>query len=161
LFGLPVDAIEVVVHPQSIVHSMVEFADGSTVAQLSQPDMRLPIGYALSYPDRLDVAYGTIDWDRLKQLDFERADEKVFRGLALAYSAARAGGTAPATFSAANEVAVDAFLNGTIGWLAIADVIEETLDASSPSEPGTVQDVLDADEEARVRAGQAVRRRAS
>jgi 1-deoxy-D-xylulose-5-phosphate reductoisomerase len=159
LFGLSVDAIEVVVHPQSIVHSMVEFVDGSTVAQLSQPDMRLPIGYALSYPERLDTQYGAIDWDRLSRLDFERADEKVFRGLALAYTAARTGGTAPAVFSAANEVAVDAFLAGAISWLAIAEIIEETLDVGSAAVPGTVQDVLDADDEARRRAREVVRRR--
>jgi 1-deoxy-D-xylulose-5-phosphate reductoisomerase len=161
LFGLGVDAIEVVVHPQSIVHSMVEFTDGATVAQLSLPDMRLPIGYALSYPERLDVAYGAIDWDALGGLEFERPDEKVFRGLALAYAAGRTGGTAPAWFSAANEVAVEAFLAGRIGWPAIADVIDETLDASNPAEPGTVQDVLDADNAARRVAADAVARRAA
>jgi 1-deoxy-D-xylulose-5-phosphate reductoisomerase len=161
LFGTAVDAVEVVVHPQSIVHSMVEFVDGATVAQLSQPDMRLPIGYALSYPERLDAPFGVLDWDAVGRLEFERADEKVFRGLALAYAAARAGGTAPAWFNAANEVAVEAFLAGRIRWLAIAEVIEETLDASTPVDPGTVDDVLAADHEARSRAAEAVVRRAA
>ena len=159
LFGVDVDHVEVVVHPQSIVHSMVEFGDGSTIAQLSQPDMRLPIGYALNYPERLDVPFGRLDWDKVGRLDFERADEKVFRGLALAYAAARSGGTAPATFSAANEVAVDAFLQRRIDWLAIADVIDETLDATTASEPGTVDDVLEADRLAREIARSAVERR--
>ena len=161
LFGVPVDAVEVVVHPQSIVHSMVEFVDGATIAQLSQPDMRLAIGYALSFPTRLDVPFGRIDWDTIGTLEFERADEKVFRGLALAYAAARAGGTAPASFSAANEIAVEAFLAGRIGWLAIAEVIDETLDACTVTDPGTVEDVLAADNDARARATAAVSRRAA
>jgi 1-deoxy-D-xylulose-5-phosphate reductoisomerase len=161
LFLVDVDTVHVVVHPQSIVHSMVEFVDGATIAQLSQPDMRLPIGYAINYPERLDAPFGGIDWDALRQLDFEPPDEKVFRGLALAYAAGRAGGTAPAVFSAANEVAVDAFLTGRITWLAIADVIDETLDASTVTDPGTVQDVLDADAAARIRAQSAVDRRAA
>jgi 1-deoxy-D-xylulose-5-phosphate reductoisomerase len=161
LFGVAVDAVDVVVHPQSIIHSMVEFVDGSTVAQLSQPDMRLPIGYALSYPARLGTPFGALDWERLSHLEFERPDEKVFRGLPLAYAAARVGGTAPAWYSAANEVAVEAFLAGRIGWLAIAEVIEETLDASTPIEPGTVEDVLAADKDARIRAAAIVTRRAA
>ncbi|MBA3654365.1 MAG: 1-deoxy-D-xylulose-5-phosphate reductoisomerase, partial [Actinobacteria bacterium] len=161
LFAVPVDAVEVVVHPQSIVHSMVEFVDGATIAQLSQPDMRLPIGYALGYPDRLGTAFGSIDWGELTRLDFERPDEKVFRGLALAYAAARMGGTGPAWFSAANEVAVEAFLAGRIKWRSIAEVIEDTLDVSTPVDPGTVQDVLDADRDARTVARAAVTRRAA
>ncbi len=161
LFGVGVDAVDVVVHPQSIIHSMVEFRDGAAVAQLSVPDMRLPIGYALNYPERLDAPFGAIDWETLTRLDFERPDEKVFRGLALAYAAGRAGGTAPACFSAANEVAVDAFLGGRLGWLSIAEVIEETLDASTVTEPGTVDDVLIADHAARTLARAAVARRAA
>jgi 1-deoxy-D-xylulose-5-phosphate reductoisomerase len=160
LFGVSVDIVEVVVHPQSVVHSMVEFSDGSTIAQLSQPDMRLPIGYALSYPERLDAPFGRLAWDEVGHLDFEQADEKVFRGLALAYAAARAGGTAPAIFSAANEVAVAAFLQRRLDWLAIADVIDETLDASTVRQPGTVDDVLAADRDARQLANTAVERRA-
>jgi len=147
----------VVVHPQSIVHSMVEFVDGATVAQLSMPDMRLPIGYALAYPDRLPVAYGTIDWTRLASLEFEEPDRSVFPCLALAYRAGRTGDLAPAWLNAANEVAVAAFLDGRIGWSSIARVVERTLDRyEAPSSQGpagdpgrTVEDVLGADATAR------------
>ena len=156
LFDVDVDLVDVVVHPQSIIHSMVEFSDGATIAQLSQPDMRLPIGYALSFPERLGSPFGALDWDTVRRLEFERPNEKVFRGLALAYAAGRAGGTAPAVLSAANEVAVDAFLAGRITWTAIAEVIEATLDASSVSTPGTVEDVLEADSEARSRAAELI-----
>ena len=100
------DEIDVVVHPQSIVHSMVEFTDASTIAQLSTPDMRLPIGYALAWPDRITTPFGRIDWSTLGRLDFEPPDLKAFPCLALAYAAGRTGGTAPAWISAANEVAV-------------------------------------------------------
>jgi 1-deoxy-D-xylulose-5-phosphate reductoisomerase len=157
LFGVPYDAIDVVVHPQSIVHSMVEFVDGAAVAQLSMPDMRLPIGYALTYPDRLPVAYGAIDWTKLASLDFEQPDRSVFPCLELAYRAGRTGDLAPAWLNAANEVAVAAFLDGRIGWPTIAEVVDRTLDRYEvPSAPGgvddpgrTVEDVLDADATAR------------
>ena len=110
LFGVDYDRIEVVIHPQSIVHSMVEFCDGATIAQLSHPDMRLPIGYALSYPDRFREPFGAIDWSRLSQLDFAEPDYETFACLGLAFAAGRAGGSAPAWLNAANEVAVAAFL---------------------------------------------------
>lgn len=132
LFGIPFDAIDVVVHPQSVIHSMVEFSDGAVVAQLSMPDMRLPIGYALMYPDRLPVPFGPIDWKTLARLDFEEPDRSVFRCLDLAYRAGREGDLAPAWLNAANEVAVAAFLDGRIGWRAIAEVVEETLDGYDP-----------------------------
>ena len=112
LFGASYDQIEVVVHPQSIVHSMVEFTDGATIAQLSLPDMRLPIGYALAYPDRIGTPFGRIDWAATGRLDFEAPDLETFRCLRLAYEAGRVGGTAPAWLNAANEVAVAAFLGG-------------------------------------------------
>ena len=112
LFGIAYDDIDVVVHPQSVVHSMVEFTDGSTIAQLSMPDMRLPIGYALGWPDRMATPYGRIDWATLGALTFEAPDRTTFVCLDLAYQAGRAGGTAPAALSAANEVAVEAFLAG-------------------------------------------------
>ena len=128
LFGIPYDAIDVVVHPQSVVHSMVEFTDGAVVAQLSMPDMRLPIGYALAYPDRLATAFGAIDWAELAVLEFEQPDRTLFRCLDLAYRAGRAGDLAPAWLNAANEVAVAGFLDGRISWQAIADVVEGTLD---------------------------------
>jgi 1-deoxy-D-xylulose-5-phosphate reductoisomerase len=149
LFGVPYDHIDVVVHPQSVVHSMAEFTDGSTIAQLSLPDMRLPIGYALGYPHRIATPFGRIDWSSLRRLDFEPPDLTTFRCLSLAYEAGRAGGTAPAWLSAANEVAVDAFLAGLISWNQIADVVVATLDAHDGAAPGTVDDVIAADAEAR------------
>jgi 1-deoxy-D-xylulose-5-phosphate reductoisomerase len=149
LFGADYDDIEVVVHPQSVVHSMVEFTDGSTIAQLSMPDMRLPIGYALGYPDRIETPFGRIDWASLTRLDFEPPDRATFRCLDLAYAAGRVGGTAPAWLSAANEVAVDAFLDGLISWARIADVCAEVLDAHDGAVPGTVSDVIEADGAAR------------
>ena len=149
LFGVGFDEIDVVVHPQSVVHSMVEFSDGSTIAQLSMPDMRLPIGYALGYPERIGTAFGRIDWTSLARLDFEPPDRATFRCLDLAYAAGRAGGTAPAWLSAANEVAVDSFLEGLIRWAQIADICAEVLDAHDGLVPGTVDDVIHADSTAR------------
>ena len=160
LFGATYDQIEVVVHPQSIVHSMVEFTDGATIAQLSTPDMRLPIGYALAYPDRLSEPYGTIDWATLARLDFEPPDPGTFPCLRLAYEAGRLGETAPAWLNAANEVAVAAFLAGRIPWLAIAEVIEETLADWPGTKATAVNVVLDEDIAARARAEAAVERRA-
>jgi 1-deoxy-D-xylulose-5-phosphate reductoisomerase len=159
LFGIGYDHIEVVVHPQSVVHSMVEFRDGATIAQLSYPDMRLPIAYALSYPARLGPGYGSIDWRSLRSLDFEVPDTDVFRCLALAYSAGRAGGGAPAWLNAANEVAVAAFLAGRISWLEIAAVVEETLALHDGAALIEVEDVLEADRLARSHASAAVTRR--
>jgi len=156
LFGVDYDHIEVVVHPQSVIHSMVELCDGSTMAQLSLPDMRLPIGYALGYPERLPVAYGAIDWRSLSRLDFELPDRAAFRCLALAEHAGRAGGLAPAWLNAANEVAVAAFLEKRMPWWAIAEVVSDTLDRYEHSEPTTVEEVVDADERARVVASQMV-----
>ena len=149
LYGTPYDDIDVVVHPQSIVHSMVEFADGSTIAQLSLPDMRLPIGYALGYPDRIGSPFGRIDWTALERLDFEAPDRTTFRCLDLAYDAGRCGGTAPAWLSAANEVAVDAFLAGNLRWNEIPDVCVGVLAMHDGATPHTVDDVIDADAQAR------------
>jgi len=159
LFGVDFDRIEVVVHPQSVIHSMVEFCDGATLAQLSEPDMRLPIGYALAYPGRLDQPFGLLDWTRLARLDFEQPDLGTFACLRLAYAAGRAGASAPAWLNAANEVAVEAFLSGRIGWLAIADVVAEVLDAHEETKLAEVADVLAADAAARLVAASAVRRR--
>ena len=145
LFGVGYDAIEVVVHPQSVVHSMVETTDGATIAQLSLPDMRLPIGYALAYPDRLEVPFGAIDWHTLGQLSFEPPDREAFPCLDLAYRAGRAAGDTPAVLNGANEEAVAAFLDGRVRWTDIPDVIADALDDHSPSVPSTVADVLDAD----------------
>ncbi|MHB8457885.1 MAG: 1-deoxy-D-xylulose-5-phosphate reductoisomerase, partial [Acidimicrobiales bacterium] len=156
LFGIGTDGIEVVIHPQSIVHSMVEFIDGATIAQLSQPDMRLPIGYCLSYPDRLEQAYGSIDWRRLSSLDFETPDLSTFRCLGLAFEAARIGGAAPAWLNAANEVAVAAFLEGRIGWLEISEVVSDVLNVFEPTELLAIEEVLEADAQARAAATSAV-----
>ena len=148
-YGIGFDAIEVVVHPQSVVHSMVEFTDASTIAQLSTPDMRLPIGYALAWPDRISTPFGRIDWTTLGRLDFEPPDLEAFPCLALAYAAGRAGGTAPAWISAANEVAVEAFLEGQIAWRDIAVVIAATLDRHDGAPATDVAAVIDADSQAR------------
>ena len=149
LFGVGYDAIDVVVHPQSIVHSMVEFTDAAVIAQLSMPDMRLPIAYALGHPSRARIPYGRIDWSEMARLDFETPDRKTFRCLDLAYQAGRIGGTAPAWLSAANEVAVEAFLAGATSWWSISDIIEETLQHHDAQLPTTVEDILQADETAR------------
>jgi 1-deoxy-D-xylulose-5-phosphate reductoisomerase len=149
LYGTAYDDIEVVVHPQSVVHSMVEFTDGSTIAQLSLPDMRLPIGYALGFPDRIGSAFGRIDWTSLSRLDFDVPDRATFRCLDLAYDAGRAGGTAPAWLSAANEVAVDAFLAGNLRWNEIPDVCVGVLAMHDGATPHEVDDVIDADAQAR------------
>ena len=149
LFGVSFDKIEVVVHPQSVVHSMVEFTDGSTIAQMSMPDMRLPIGYALGYPHRITTPFGRIDWSTLSRLDFEPPDHTTFPCLELAYAAGRAGGTAPAALSAANEVVVEAFLEGRIMWSHIALLVSRVMEKFVVSTPTTVEDVLAADAEGR------------
>ncbi|HYE76720.1 MAG TPA: 1-deoxy-D-xylulose-5-phosphate reductoisomerase, partial [bacterium] len=160
LFRMSYDAIEVVVHPQSVVHSLVEFSDGATMAQLSNPDMRLPIGYALAYPERLGTPFGAIDWSQLRRLDFEQPDTRTFPALSLAYEAGRAGETAPAALNAANEVAAQAFLDGIIRWLAIPAVIGDAMAGWDGRSARTVDDVLVADSTARHRAQAAVEKRA-
>jgi len=149
LFGVGYDQIDVVVHPQSIVHSMAEFSDGATIAQLSMPDMRLPIGYALAYPDRIDTSFGSMDWSTSSTLTFEPPDRNTFRCLDLAYAAGRSAKTAPAWLSAANEVAVGAFLAGRIGWAAISQVIEAALQLWPGHPADSLEAVLQADSEAR------------
>ena len=149
LFGVSFDNIDVVVHPQSVVHSMVEFTDGSTIAQLSMPDMRLPIGYALGYPHRIATAFGRIDWTTLSRLDFEPPDRATFPCLDLAYAAGRAGGTAPAALSAANEVVVEAFLVGRIMWSHIALYVSRVMEKFVVTTPTHVDDVLAADAQGR------------
>ena len=161
LFGIDYDRIDIVVHPQSVVHSMVELRDGSTLAQLSAPDMRLPIGYALGWPDRIATPYGALDWSAPRTLTFEAPDRSIFRCIDLAYTAGRRGGSAPAWLSAANEVAVGAFLSGDLPWLGIGEVVEETLEAWVDDHVDQVEGVLAADAEARRRATEIVGRRLS
>jgi 1-deoxy-D-xylulose-5-phosphate reductoisomerase len=154
--GIGFDAIEVVVHPQSIVHSMVEFSDAATLAQLSLPDMRLPIGYALAHPDRAATPFGRIDWGTLGRLDFEPPDHEAFPCLGLAYAAGRLGGTAPAWLNAANEEAVDAFLAGRIRWISIPDVLESTLARHDGADASDLDAVLAADSAARAVAREVI-----
>jgi 1-deoxy-D-xylulose-5-phosphate reductoisomerase len=149
LFGVTFDEIDVVVHPQSIVHSMVEFTDGATIAQLSLPDMRLPIAYALAYPDRSTTPFGRIDWAQLKRLDFEPPDLEAFPCLGLAYEAGRLGETAPAWLNAANEVAVAHFLGGLISWTDIADVLSEVLSRHDGTRAESADVVIAVDHAAR------------
>jgi 1-deoxy-D-xylulose-5-phosphate reductoisomerase len=159
LFNIGYDRIDVVVHPQSIVHSMVELCDGSTLAQLSDPDMRLPIGYALGWPDRATTPFGALDWATPRSLTFEPPDRTVFRCIDLAYEAGRCGGSAPAWLSAANEVAVEAFLGNALPWGGIADVVAETMARWADEPVDQVEAVLEADAAARARARAALDRR--
>ena len=159
LFGIDYAQIDIVVHPQSIVHSMVELRDGSTLAQLSDPDMRLPIGYALGWPDRAASAFGALDWSQPRTLTFEAPDRDVFRCIDLAYAAGRCGGTAPAWLSAANEVAVEAFLARALDWQGIADVVAETMEGWEDEDVDQVEGVLAADAAARARAHAIIARR--
>ncbi len=157
LFDLPYDRIDVVVHPQSIVHSMVEFCDGATIAQASPPDMRLPIALALAWPERVPGAAAGIDWSQAAAWTFEPLDDEAFPAVVLARRAGAAGGAAPAVYNAANEDLVAAFLDGRCAFLAIADVIERVLDSwlsveqPQRGEPGTVEDVEAAQTWARAR----------
>jgi len=152
LFDVGYDEIDVVVHPQSIVHSMAEFTDGSTIAQLSMPDMRLPIGYALAFPDRIGTPFGQMDWSSPTSLTFEPPDRVTFRCLDLAYAAGRSGGTAPAWLSAANEVAVDAFLAGRIGWPAIAALVDAAMQRWDAGPADSLAAVMAADAHGRAAA---------
>ena len=159
LFGLREEQIDVVVHPQSTVHSLVEFADGSVIAQLGVTDMRHPIRYALSWPDRWEAPGERLDLARMGRLDFEAPDHGRFPCLGLAYAALRAGGTAPAALNAANEVAVDAFLNARIGFTGIPVLIEKTMARCRPGAGRSLEDFLAADAEARRLAMELVERR--
>lgn len=149
LFGVDPDAIDVVVHPQSIIHSMVEFNDGSVKAQLGIPDMKIPIHYALTWPDRIASNYERMDITRIGNLTFEQPDPGTFPCLRLAYDVLDAGGSAAASLNAANEVAVDAFLRGLLPFPGIADIIEECLNEVPQHRISSIDDVIDADRDAR------------
>lgn len=165
LFGLPageagvgigLDSVEVVVHPQSIVHSMATFTDGATIAQLSLPTMKLPIAYALAHPERFETSYGAIDWATVGSLDFESPDREAFPCLGLAFAAGHTGGTAPAWLNAANEVAVAAFLKERIRWVDIASVNEFVLTSHDGGTGSTLEGVLEGDAQARARASEII-----
>ena len=152
LFGAAPEQIEVVVHPQSVVHSMVEYADGSVIAQLGNPDMRTPIAHALAFPERIEAGVGSLDLFRVGRLDFSAPDFARFPALRLGYRALKEGGTSPATLNAANEVAVAAFLERRLPFLAITAVIEAVMDELIPRPLGSLDDVLEADAAARRQA---------
>ena len=159
LFGIPYENIDVVIHPQSIVHSMVTFSDGATLAQMSNPDMRLCIAYALTYPDRINDPFGEIDWSKMIELNFEPPDKKSFPCLNIAYEAGRQKGTAPAWLNAANEEAVSAFLSGQLLWQEISEVISATLQQWSGENVDSIETVLKADSDARLIASELIKSR--
>jgi 1-deoxy-D-xylulose-5-phosphate reductoisomerase len=152
LFDVAPEAIEVVIHPQSIVHSMVEYVDGSVIAQLSNPDMRVPIAHALAWPERIDSGAQFLDLPAIRNLSFEQPDLTRFPCLALAYAALRTGGSAPTALNAANEIAVEAFLAGRLGFNGIGRVIRETMDELPSAPVGELAQVLSADRKARAAA---------
>jgi 1-deoxy-D-xylulose-5-phosphate reductoisomerase len=156
LFGVKPEQIEVVVHPQSVIHSMVEFADGAVKAQLGVPDMRLPIQYAFSFPYRLKSSWDRLDFMKYNNLTFEYPDTKRFRNLSLAYEALSQGGNMPCIMNAANEVVVAAFLNERISFLEMTDVIEMTMGKTTFVEKPTYEDYVMTDEEARRLAAEMV-----
>lgn len=168
LFSVPEDRVDVVIHPQSVIHSMVSYCDGSVLAQMGAPDMRIPISYALAWPDRAPVSAQRLDLATLGELTFSRPDTGRFPALRLAREALRAGGAAPAILNAANETAVESFLEGRIGFLAIAAVVDEVLQSWEGSglgaiakSPSSFDEVRAVDAAARIAARQAVGRRAS
>jgi 1-deoxy-D-xylulose-5-phosphate reductoisomerase len=156
LFGLPLNQIRVLIHPQSVVHSMVRYRDGSVIAQLGQPDMRTPIAHGLAWPDRIDAGVAPLNLTQLSALQFSEPDFDRFPCLALAFEAAKAGGTAPAVLNAANEVAVAAFLDQRLPYLQIAGVVRETLSAIQSVPASSIEIVLDTDTQARRVAAQLV-----
>ncbi|MEO3883780.1 1-deoxy-D-xylulose-5-phosphate reductoisomerase [Nonomuraea sp. B5E05] len=154
LFDLGFDRIEVVVHPQSIIHSMVEYVDGSTIAQASPPDMRLPIALALGHPHRIPGAARPIDWTKAHTWTFEPLDDEAFPSVALARHVGGAGGTAPAVYNAANEACLDAFMRGDLPFLAIVDTVAQVVEEHDVTPAGSVDEVLAADAWARARAAE-------
>lgn len=147
LFGVEMDQVQVVVQPQSVIHSMVEYEDGAVIAQLGTPDMKLPIQYALYYPERRFLAGDRLDFAKLAQITFEAPDFENFHGLSLAYKAGRRGGTLPTVFNAANERAVQKFLDREIGYLTITDMIEAAMEHHTVKENPTVEEILAAEQE--------------
>ena len=148
LFGVDLDRIEVVVHPQSIIHSAVQYVDGAIIAQLGTPDMKLPIQYALFFPDRRPMAGKRVNFFELGQITFEKPDTDTFPGLALAYRAATVGGSMPTVYNAANEKAVELFLNRKISYLQIPELIEEAMEHHRPVVNPSVEQILETETEA-------------
>ena len=161
LFAMPEERIDIVVHPQSVIHSMVSYVDGSVLAQLGSPDMRTPIAYALGWPKRIHAPAPRLDLAAIGQLTFEAPDPARFPALRLARAALQTGGSAPTVLNAANEVAVEAFLSRRIGFLDIARVVEETLETVDPVAPSSIDDVLAQDQRARSRARSIIARRSA
>jgi 1-deoxy-D-xylulose-5-phosphate reductoisomerase len=159
LFGVPFERIAVVVHPQSVVHSMVEFADGSTLAQASPPDMRIPIALSLAWPDRVPDAAPAMDWTSSHTWTFEPLDTEAFPAVPLAFEVGAAGGTSPAVYNGANEECVAAFLAGTIPFTGIVDTVMRVISEHDGGGEGTLtlEDVLEADRWARARARELTR----
>ena len=151
LFGLPSARIDILIHPQSVIHSMVEFVDGSVLAQLGSPDMRIPIAYALAWPERMETPAQRLDLAAIARLDFEAPDMTRFPTLRLAREALEAGGAAPIVLNAANEVAVASFLGGAIRFTEIARIVEETIDRADISAPTSIEDVIEIDRATRQR----------
>jgi len=158
LFPLPAEAFDIVIHPQSVVHSLVEYVDGSVLAQLGSPDMRIPIAHTLAWPERMATPCERLDLVRTGTLSFEAPDSERFPALGLAREALREGGARPAVLSAANEVAVEAFLGGAIGFLDIFSIAAETLRCYAPAAPASLEEVLEIDRAARGTAETIVKR---
>lgn len=156
LFQVPVENIEVLVHPQSVIHSMVQYCDGSIKAQLGVPDMKLPIMYSLSYPNRLPSPFPRLSFDDYTSLTFEKPDRTVFRNLDIAYKSIALGGNTPCIMNAANEIAVDAFLNKKIGFLQLSDIIEHTIQKVGFIAKPTMDDYFETDKESRIIAKQLI-----
>lgn len=161
LFDMPADRLDVIFHPQSVVHSMVEYVDGSVLAQMGSPDMRIPIAHCLAWPTRIDTPVARLNLADIGRLDFETPDEVRFPALRLARAAMVAGGAKPAILNAANEIAVAAFLEGRLRFTDIADIVESVLHAYDPPVPSTISDVMDIDGAARRLAAQCLESKAA
>jgi 1-deoxy-D-xylulose-5-phosphate reductoisomerase len=157
LFGLPLNKIKVLIHPQSVVHSMVRYRDGSVLAQMGQPDMRTPISYGLAWPERIDAGVAQLNLAQMADLSFSEPNFAQFPCLSLAFTAAKAGGTAPTVLNAANEIAVAAFLEQCLPYLEIASVVERTLNAVPAASADSLEMILDVDARARKTASDFIR----
>ena len=158
LFGLPIEKIQVLIHPQSVVHSMVRYCDGSVIAQMGQPDMRTPIAYGLAWPDRITAGVQSLSLTQQAALNFMEPDLQRFPCLSLAFQAGKQGGTAPVILNAANEIAVAAFLDNALQYLQIPEVVERVLNTTPPSTPSSLEDILEVDAQSRVLATDVIQR---